>query len=160
MADSVTIDIVGAGSFSVDMRAWMTRLRRDVSADAQIAAEALVQNMRMDYPQGPTGNLRKGVKLWGKSEVGMTTIYRIRSTARHGSIYEYGTKTRTTKRAATVPITGGGFRRVRNRGAMPAFGKFVNEAKRRRAWFIERVKHLLGTAVPELGGGSPNVTES
>ncbi len=58
------------------------------------------------YPQGPTGKLKKGVKV-KVQEIGPYGVAaQVRSSAPHGWLYEYGTKARKTKRGW-------------NRGTMP-----------------------------------------
>jgi hypothetical protein len=58
------------------------------------------------YPQGPTGHLKKGVKV-KVQEIGPYSVAaQVRSSAPHGWLYEYGTKARKTKKGW-------------NRGTMP-----------------------------------------
>jgi hypothetical protein len=58
------------------------------------------------YPQGPTGKLKKGVKV-RVQEIGPYSVAaQVRSSAPHGWLYEYGTQPRKTKRGW-------------NRGTMP-----------------------------------------
>jgi hypothetical protein len=58
------------------------------------------------YPKGPTGKLKKGVKV-RVQEIGPYSVAaQVRSSAPHGWLYEYGTKARKTKRGW-------------NRGTMP-----------------------------------------
>src|SRR5687767_1563342 len=103
-----------------------------ITEDAGVSMGA---SLRADYPEGPTGNLRKGVRV---EQIGPYS-WRVRSTARHSFIFNRGTGRRRTKRKGA------------NRGVMPAANLFIPTATRTRAMMNSRlvamVQHETGARV-------------
>lgn len=99
------------------------------------AGVSLAATLRAEFPEGPTGNLRKGVRL---EQIG-PLAWRVRSTARHTHIFEKGTGRRFTKRTGA------------NRGVMPAAHLFIPAATRVRAMMLSRlvamVQHETGAQI-------------
>lgn len=82
------------------------------------AAEAAAAEIKAAYPEGDTGNLRKGVRV--KNEDGRLTVRRVvRSAAPHATLFETGTVVRSNKRG-------------QNRGFMPGANIFVPVVMRHR----------------------------
>jgi len=71
------------------------------------AAYAAQRDIAAAYPQGPTGHLKKGVKVTVKEIGPFAVAAQVRSVAPHAHLYEFGTQARHTKRGW-------------NRGTMPA----------------------------------------
>lgn len=104
---STTLEIRGLDDLKAALRALPTTL---VSAATPIvigAAQAARADIVAQYPQGPTGNLKKGVRVELKSANKDGVVAIVKSTARHAWIYEHGTQARHTKLGAS-------------RGVMPA----------------------------------------
>lgn len=99
------VELIGMAQF----RAALRQLPEELSAEAGAIVEAhtieAARQVQAGYPQGPTGNLRRGVtskvehsRFGGSGEV--------KSRAKHASIFERGTVRRQTRTGA-------------NRGSMP-----------------------------------------
>jgi hypothetical protein len=107
-----------------ELRAKLQRLPQDLAEDAagliHPTALALRDEVRARYPVH-TGNLQSHVVVRAaKAPHAGVVAYAVVSTARHGWLFEYGTKPRRTRLGA-------------NRGFMPAADIFVNLAIRHRA---------------------------
>ena len=75
---------------------------------AEQAARRAVEEIRTAYPEGPTGNLRKGVKQIPVNPEGHRVLSLVKSTAPHAHLYEYG-----TRRQPARPVVGWVAARVR-----------------------------------------------
>src|SRR4029434_10598575 len=103
------------------LRAMPAVLQPEVQARAFAHAGAAATTLRAAYPEGPTGNLRRGVRLDQRAARGGGSATVLVSAAPHAWIYERGTAPRTTTK---------GWRR----GRMPrsdAFAGVVGPARRR-----------------------------
>ncbi|HZD63872.1 MAG TPA: hypothetical protein VE200_13880 [Xanthobacteraceae bacterium] len=90
---------IALGNLPTDLKGQATQLVLDSAYAAQAEIVAA-------YPQGPTGKLKKGVKV-RVQEIGPYSVAaQVRSSAPHGWLYEHGTQPRKTKRGW-------------NRGTMP-----------------------------------------
>jgi hypothetical protein len=92
-----------------ELRAALRNLPSDLAQEADVVIRATAEDMARAatsaYPEGPTGNLKRGVTVeTNSSRFGIGAI--VRSRAKHASIFERGTQVRRT---------GKGW----NRGAMP-----------------------------------------
>jgi hypothetical protein len=92
------------------------------------AASTLVSVLHSKYPQGKTGNLRKGVTKRKASTFGFI----VRSTAKHVHFIEAGTKERRDNT-----------RKNAKRGRMKATPIFVPAAVRERKSFLSDAQALL-----------------
>lgn len=92
------------------------------------AASSLVSALQGRYPQGKTGNLRKGVTKRKASTFGFI----VRSTAKHVHFIEQGTKARYDNT-----------RKNAYRGRMTAQRIFVPSAVRERKSFLSEAQALL-----------------
>lgn len=75
---------------------------------ADAAADEAVEQIRAAYPQGPTGNLKKGVRRVRVKGDGHRVLAIAKSTAPHAHLYEYG-----TRRQPARPVVGEVAARVR-----------------------------------------------
>ena len=120
---SVRVTWDGFDAFRKALRDAPESVRAQADAVIRDTADVVARDVRSSYPQGQTGNLKRGVTVEHNSyRFGSVGV--VRSRAQHASIFEHGTKTRATGTGA-------------NRGAMPrppsvqqAIPKFV-EARRR-----------------------------
>lgn len=102
-------------------------VRESVRQGASEAANRMAAELGGLYPQGPTGNLRRGLRV----EHGRRGSY-VLSRARHAHLYEWGTRPRKnyTRQGA-------------NRGVMPAAHVFVPNAMRARDAYIDGLTRLI-----------------
>lgn len=85
------------------------------------------------YPQGPTGNLRRGVRVIHNAGRRVSTTSIVKSTAPHAWIFENGTANRVTNRGA-------------NRGRMPKpldAERMLPKVIRLRARMVQELIHLV-----------------
>jgi len=75
---------------------------------ADQAAMRAVEEVKAAYPQGPTGNLKKGVRIVRVKGGGHRVLSIVKSTAPHAHLYEYG-----TRRQPARPVMGEVAARVR-----------------------------------------------
>ena len=75
---------------------------------ADQAAMRAVEEIKAAYPQGPTGNLKKGVRIVRVKGDGHRVLSIVKSTAPHAHLYEYG-----TRRQPARPVIGEVAARVR-----------------------------------------------
>lgn len=75
---------------------------------ADQAAMRAVEEVKAAYPQGPTGNLKKGVRIVRVKGDGHRVLSIVKSTAPHAHLYEYG-----TRRQPARPVMGEVAARVR-----------------------------------------------
>lgn len=97
----------GLSELRTALRQLPETLANEAEAIATSQAEYARGQIQSAYPQGPTGNLKRGVtasKEGGGARFGVRAI--VRSRARHSHLFEFGTKLRRTKTGA-------------NRGQMP-----------------------------------------
>jgi hypothetical protein len=115
-----------------ELKAGLLRLPAELTELAEAivveASESAAAELRAIYPEGETGNLRKGVrvvKVTGKRMSAIklseqfTTGRVVRSTAPHAYLFETGTQTRQTELGY-------------NRGSMPGANIFVPLMQQRR----------------------------
>lgn len=132
---SATVQMEGLGDFVAQLR----RLPDDLAREADVIVEATARDMarraQAAYPEGPTGNLRRGVTVelnssrWGTSAL-------VRGRAKHATIFERGTKRRQTSQGG-------------NRGAMPAASReqaFVPKAIMARRRMVAALVGLVRRA--------------
>ena len=107
-----------------ELRAALLKLPADLTqlatAIVEQAADGAADEIRAAYPEGETGNLKKGVRVRTEQGRAPYTVRKVvRSTAPHATLFETGTQTRQTKKGA-------------NRGFMPGANIFVPVVVRRR----------------------------
>jgi hypothetical protein len=65
---------------------------RDESAPIMLRGARRAENaIRTAYPMGPTGNLKKGVKVLARLAEGIAVFFKVAATAPHTHLYEFGT---------------------------------------------------------------------
>ena len=117
------------------------QLAQEAEGVVQATASLMAAEVKRDYPQGETGNLRKGVVIDHEPGVNGRIRARVRSTAKHSHLYEYGTVQRFTDSTGA------------NRGTMPAQPTFVPAAVRNRARMVAKLTEVLRrTKVPGMDG--------
>lgn len=102
----VRLQMDGLAEFRDALRQLPDDLAQEAGAIVSAHAEDAERRIERAYPEGPTGNLRRGVTVsqGQHSRFGASAI--VRSRAKHASLWEKGTKMRRTR-------TG------QSRGAMP-----------------------------------------
>lgn len=88
------------------LKALPADLAHEARQDVVEAAENAATALRQAYPPGPTGNLRRGVKVIVK-QTEATVVATLKSTAPEAHLWEFGTQVRRTQQGW-------------NRGAGPA----------------------------------------
>lgn len=103
----VTLSLVGM----MELRAALRNLPETLTAEAATIVDNAANQAKAEvygaYPTGPTGNLKRGLRVTHNAGRRFGTQAIVRSGAPHASIFEFGTQRRTTDRGA-------------NRGRMPA----------------------------------------
>lgn len=103
---SARVQINGLPSLRQALQQLPQELAQEAHAIVQAHAEGAARDIQQGYPEGPTGNLRRGVTTQvNMSRFGGAAV--VRSRARHSTIFEKGTGRRQTARGW-------------NRGVMPA----------------------------------------
>jgi hypothetical protein len=103
------------------------------------AAEAAAAEIKAAYPEGDTGNLRKGVRVGRASGKEFTVRRVVRSSAPHANLFETGTQTRQTALGY-------------NRGFMPGANIFVPVVVRRRRAMFEDLVRIVEQAGLDVRG--------
>jgi len=102
---SSKLELKGMTEFQRALRSLPEDLRDEAAVIVQAQADEAQRQIRVAYPEGPTGNLRRGVTAErNTSKFGIRAI--VRSRAKHAHLFEFGTRPRQT---------GQGW----NRGTMP-----------------------------------------
>ena len=133
MASRVVLE--GLSQFRQALRDLPEHLRDEASDIVQEAAADADAEVTREYPEGPTGNLRRGVTRKAEySRFGLSVT--VRSRAKHAWIYERGTQQRRTRTGA-------------NRGRMPEAPeskRMIPIVIRHRKRMIEKLKDLVRRA--------------
>ena len=104
---SASVKLEGLDELREALRQLPENLKNEAAEIVIGAATDAMHQVQAAYPQGPTGNLKRGVTMTvepGSSKLGVTA--RVKSGAKHSSIFEKGTVERHTRNGA-------------NRGQMP-----------------------------------------
>lgn len=102
---SSRLELKGMDEFRRALRELPEDLAQEASAIVLAQGEEAQRQIRTAYPQGPTGNLKRGVTVEHNTSK-FTTRAIVRSRAKHSSLFERGTKPRRTSKGW-------------NRGTMP-----------------------------------------
>ncbi|CAB4177353.1 Bacteriophage HK97-gp10, putative tail-component [uncultured Caudovirales phage] len=126
-----------------DFRRELAKLPAELQAEASPivhdTAEEMAEDVRAGYAVGDTGNLWKGIRIQHEGPLAS----RVRTTAPHAHLYEFGTVTRRTKSSGA------------NRGQMPGKPVFISAAIRARYRMIQRLDaEVMQKARPALGEGT------
>ena len=113
-----------------------TELKGQATGIVIEAAYSAQRDIVAAYPQGPTGKLKKGVKVTVQEIGPYSVAAQVRSSAPHGWLYEHGTQPRKTKRGW-------------NRGTMPnAPDVFIPAMVRyRRAMYLKLAELIRSTGL-------------
>lgn len=86
----------GLDEFRVELRKIPAGLVADAAAVVFAHAEDAQRQIAAGYPQGPTGNLKRGVVV-ERQKGNLRVFARVRSRAPHAHLFEKGTRVRTTR---------------------------------------------------------------
>ena len=128
---SARVELVGLTSFREALRRLPEELQQE--ADAVVEAHALeaARSVESGYPEGPTGNLKRGVT----TQINRSKFYAaglVKSRAKHAWMFEHGTQRRQTSKG-------------HNRGAMPE----ASESERAIPKFI-RIRARMTRALIDI----------
>jgi hypothetical protein len=131
MSARVTFD--GLAEFKAQLRRLPEHLAEQAAPIVTQAAEETGRSIQNNYPEGPTGNLKRRVRVEVRqaNRDGARAI--VRSMAPHAGIFEKGTQGRRTRKGW-------------NRGRMPKAPDnqaFIPQAIRGRFRMIEKLKAML-----------------
>jgi hypothetical protein len=122
----------GLSQFRQALRNLPEHLKDEAAGIVRGAAERAKGDVQRAYPEGPTGNLRRGVtKEEEHGRFGVSAI--VKSRARHSYLYERGSNPRRTSRGA-------------NRGRMPQApepNRMIPIVVRHRKRMTEQLKDLV-----------------
>lgn len=122
------------------LQALPEELQTEAEGVVQATADLMAAELRRDYP-AHSGNLREQVRVDSEPGANGRVRARVRATAKHAHLYEYGTVQRFTKSSGA------------NRGTMPARPTFVPAAVRNRKRMVEKLTDVLRrTRVPGMSG--------
>jgi hypothetical protein len=96
----------GLQEFKQELLRLPDELKDDAAQIVVDTAQRAGRDVQAAYPQGATGNLKKGVRTTIESQSGLGARALVRSTAPHAHLFERGTRLRSTHSGA-------------NRGRMP-----------------------------------------
>jgi Bacteriophage HK97-gp10, putative tail-component len=114
----IKLSWIGLDELKAFLRNLPVELTEVAVAIVSEAADSAAAEIKAAYPEGDTGNLRRGVRVASKSF--RFGVYRqVRSTAPHAYIFETGTQVRQNKQQ-------------QNRGFMPGANIFVPVVQRKR----------------------------
>ena len=133
MASRVVLE--GLEQFKQALRNMPEHLREDATDIVRETADRAKGAVQAAYPEGPTGNLRRGVtKQEEHSRFGASAV--VRSRAKHSHLYERGSNVRRTRRGW-------------NRGTMPQApqqNRMIPIVVRHRKQMVEKLKDLVRLA--------------
>ena len=105
---AATLEIQGLDELKKLVGGFADACTDDGQQLADQAAMRAVEEVKAAYPQGPTGNLKKGVRIVRVKGDGHRVLSIVKSTAPHAHLYEYG-----TRRQPARPVMGEVAARVR-----------------------------------------------
>jgi hypothetical protein len=89
------MELVGLDALRKALRDLPEDLRREADVVVRAQADAMAQDTQRAYPEGPTGNLRRGVTIKTQSS-SFAAVAIVRSRAKHAHFFETGTGARRT----------------------------------------------------------------
>lgn len=132
---SVKLQMDGLAEFRRALRNLPADLTEEASAIVLAHAEEADRQITNAYPEGPTGNLKRGVTT-ERNTSRFSTSAIVRSRAKHAWIFENGTRLRKTRQGAS-------------RGVMPAAQlaqKMIPIVIRRRRAMVQALIQLVRRA--------------
>ena len=162
MANRITWD--GLDVLTKALQLLPVHLRDEAASVIHDAATGALEEIRAAYPEGPKGNLKKGLKLTlrvsgsgpgGDITPGMGVEFGaagiVKNSAKHAWIFEHGTQARYVSELPPGRVKNFGYRR----GAMPPGRVFIPiVVRRRRAMYaaLSDVVRKLGFSVTGHAG--------
>lgn len=132
---SAKVEMKGLSELRSALRQLPAELAREADVIVLAQAEEAGRSIEAGYPEGPTGNLKAGIRLErNTSKFGTSAI--VRNRAKHGWIFEKGTGPRRTASGA-------------NRGQMPKADPseaFIPKAIRARKRMVSALVDLVRRA--------------
>lgn len=122
----------GMNEFKEALRKLPEHLANEAGEIVVASAEGAARTIQANYPQGPTGNLKRGVTV-SRERSRVSTAAKVTSRAPHAHLFEFGTRRRMTNNHA-------------NRGVMPeapASQAFIPAVIRARARMTDALIALL-----------------
>jgi hypothetical protein len=127
---SASLTFIGMDELRKALLELPATLAYQAAAIVEGAADGAAAEIKAAYPEGETGNLKRGVRV-GTKGGGPHTVRRVvRSTAAHATLFETGTQTRQTSLGY-------------NRGFMPGANIFVPVVVRRRREMFEQLVVII-----------------
>ena len=129
------LELKGLAEFRRALQQLPEDLAEEASTIVLAQADEAQRQIRTAYPEGPTGNLRRGVTV-ERNKSKFSTRGIVRSRAPHAHLFERGTGPRRTDKGA-------------NRGWMPAADpseQMIPIVIRRRRAMVEALKDLVRRA--------------
>lgn len=137
---SVRVKLDGFAELREQLRNLPTHLAEEAGGIVTRHAHAAEAHIQAAYPTGPSGNLKRGVKVDQVQVSGAAAHVRLRSTARHAHLFEFGTQARHTSLGY-------------NRGPMPAAHVFIPTVVRERRQMTEDLIAMLKREGLTVQGG-------
>lgn len=103
-----TLKITGLDELKKAIAGFGAECTEEAQALAERSANDARDQIRSAYPQGPTGNLKRGVRIVRAKGEGHRALGIVKSTAPHAHLYEYG-----SRRQPARPVVGEVASRVR-----------------------------------------------
>ena len=132
---SSKLELKGLTELQRALRNLPEDFRQEADVIVQAQSEEAQRQIRQAYPEGPTGNLRRGVSREINSSK-FTSRAIVRSRAKHAHLFEHGTQNRKTAQGW-------------NRGAMPDapdHQRMIPIVIRRRRAMVAALKDLVRRA--------------
>jgi hypothetical protein len=130
---SATVTWIGLEELKAALLRLPAELTELAGGIVRAASDAAAEEIREAYPEGETGNLRRGVRVSNRPAGAFGVARVVRSTAPHAVLFETGTQTRQTALGY-------------NRGFMPGANIFVPVVTRHRRDMQEDLVALVEDA--------------
>lgn len=135
--NSASVQWTGMKELIAELTTAPTEIRQDGMVILKDELEAAADEIRAAYPQGPTGNLKRGVAVVIPNS--QVLVGSVKSTSPESHLYEFGTQARQSR---------GG-----NRGAVRPHPVTVPIANKHRREMFERLKEMLANMGFQVSGG-------
>jgi len=130
---SASLTFIGLDELRAELLNLPAALTTKAVGIVTAAADDAAAEIKAAYPEGETGNLKRGVRVGTKGGGDFTVRRVVRSTAPHATLFETGTQTRQTALGY-------------NRGFMPGANIFVPVVTRRRRAMFESLVAIVEQA--------------
>jgi len=135
-----------------ELRAALKKLPADLQREAAVIVQAQAEQMAVDvvgqYPMGPTGNLRAGLRVVLNIDVVGGVKAQVLSTAPHAYIYEHGSEPRAYTGQGRIKTRKNppGWKVGKSTGSMPKRKLFVPIAQLRRRVMVAALVDVIERA--------------